>query len=124
MRDIRDRALLLVGFAGAFRRAELSAIQRDWIHLTEHGISIALPKSKTDQESKGRNVVIPQFDGPICPVTALEVWLELSEIVEGSLFRRISKSGKILTKGLSANAIATIVDVSGATGKRFGNRLG
>jgi integrase len=108
-RDIRDRALLLVGFTGAFRRAELSAIQRDWISLTEHGISIAVPKSKTDQESKGRNVVIPQVGGPVCPVAALEVWLEFSEIVEGSLFRRISKTGKILAKGLSASAIATIV---------------
>ncbi len=107
--DLRDRALLLIGFAGAFRRSELSAIQCDWITRTEQGISVVLRKSKTDQESKGRTVVIPRVGGQICPVAALEAWLEASEIKEGVLFRRISKSGKFLAEGLSASAVATIV---------------
>ena len=108
-RDIRDRALLLVGFAGAFRRSELSGIQRDWISPTEQGISIALRKTKTDQESRGRSVVIPWGGGSIRPVAALQAWLEHSGIVEGALFRRISKTGKTLSEGLSASATATIV---------------
>jgi integrase len=107
--DVRDRALLLIGFAGAFRRSELSGIQCNWIGRTEQGLSVALRKTKTDQESRGRSVVIPRVGGPICPVAALEAWLELSGIVEGTLFRRVSKSGKILAEGLSASAIATIV---------------
>jgi integrase len=108
-RDIRDCALLLVGFAGAFRRSELGGIQCDWISHTEQGLSIALRKTKTDQESKGRRVVVPRVDGQNCPVAALETWLKLSRIIEGPLFRRISKSGKILMEGLSASALAAIV---------------
>jgi integrase len=107
-RDIRDRALLLIGFAGAFRRSELSGIQYGWIRRTEQGVSITLGKTKTDQESKGRSVVIPQVGGFTCPVAALEAWLALTGIVEGPLFRRVSKSDK-LAEGLSASAIATIV---------------
>lgn len=108
-RDIRDRAVLLVGFAGAFRRSELTAIQCNWVTRTEHGLLIALRKTKTDQESKGRCVVIPLVGGRICPVAALEAWLEVSGITDGALFRRVTKSGKVLAKGLSANTVATIV---------------
>jgi integrase len=108
-RDIRDRALLLVGFAGAFRRSELCGIRWDWITRTERGILIALRWSKTDHESRGRSVLIPQVGGPTCPVAALHAWLDHSGIVEGALFRRVSKAGKILSEGLSANATATIV---------------
>jgi len=108
-RDIRDRALLLFGFAGAFRRSELTGIQCDWITRTEQGISVALRRSKTDQESRGRRVVIPRVGGQICPMAALEAWLEASKIKEGALFRQISKSGKFLAEGLSASAVATIV---------------
>jgi integrase len=108
-RDIRDRALLLVGFAGAFRRSELSSIQCDWIARREDGLSIALLKTKTDQESKGRSVVIPLVGGRVCPVAALEAWLEVSKITDGPLFRRVSKSGRVLSDGLSPSTVATII---------------
>jgi len=109
VRDVRDRALLLVGFAGAFRRSELSAIECHWIERTEQGVVIALPRSKTDQEGKGRRIAIPRIGGPICPVTALDAWLRASRIADGSLFRPISKTGKVLEDRLSASAVATIV---------------
>jgi integrase len=54
-------------------------------------------------------VHIPQSGGPTCPVAALKAWLGHSGSVEGALFRRVSKSGKILSEGLSASAVATIV---------------
>ena len=108
-RDIRDRALILVGFAGAFRRSELCGIQHGWISRTEQGVSITLRKTKTDQESRGRSVAIPQVGGLTCPVAALKAWLEHSGIVEGALFRRVSKSDKVLAECLSASAVATIV---------------
>jgi integrase len=101
MRDIRDRALLLVGFAGAFRRSELSSIRCDWITRTEHGLSIALRKTKTDQESKGRDVFIPLVGGRICPIAALDTWFEVSGITDGPVFRRVSKSGRVFSCGLS-----------------------
>jgi integrase len=105
----RDRALLLIGFAGAFRRSELSAIQCDWVTRTEHSLLIALRKTKTDQESKGRFVVIPFVGGRICPVAALEAWLEVSGITDGALFRRVTKSAKVALGGLSPSAVAMIV---------------
>ena len=108
-REIRDRALLLVGFAGAFRRSELCSIQRNWITRTEKGLLVTLRRTKTDQESRGRNVVIPRLGGHICPVSALEAWLEVSGITDGALFRRVGNSGKVFAHGLSANAVATIV---------------
>jgi integrase len=108
-RDIRDRALLLIGFAGAFRRSELSGIQCNWVTRTKHGISIRLPRCKTDQESRGRTVAIPRVGSPLCPVAALEAWLEASGIIDGPLFRRVSKSSRVLQNGPSADAVATIV---------------
>jgi integrase len=108
-RDLRDRALLLVGFAGAFRRSELVAIDCKWFERRERGIVITLPRSKTDQEGRGRNVAIVSVGGPICPVAALESWLAASGIADGPLFRPVSKAGKVLGDPLSAGAVATIV---------------
>ncbi len=108
-REIRDRALLLVGFAGAFRRSELCSIRCNWLTTTEKGISVALCRTKTDQESRGRIVVIPRLGCPMCPVAALEAWLDVLGITDGPLFRRVGKSGKVFAHGLSANAVATIV---------------
>jgi integrase len=108
-RDLRDRALLLVGFAGAFRRSELTAVDRSWVERTEQGIVITLPRSKTDQEGRGRSVAIPRIGGSHCPVDALDGWLATSGIVDGPLFRPVSKAGKVLGNSLSASAVATIV---------------
>jgi integrase len=108
-RDIRDCAILLVGFAGALRRSELSRIQCNWISRTERATLITVPKSKTDQEGRGRSVSIPLVSGPICPTAALNAWLEVSRITEGAIFRRVSKSDRVLERALSASAIAAVV---------------
>ncbi len=108
-RDLRDRALLLVGFAGAFRRSELIAADCKWIKQGERGIVITLPRSKTDQEGRGRDVAIPRIGGPICPVAALDSWLATSGIANGPLFRPVSKAGRVLENPLSASALAIIV---------------
>src|SRR6516162_5481195 len=83
VRDARDRALLLIGFAGAFRRSELSRIDLESIERTDPGIVITVRRSKTDQEGQARQVAIPRGRNHICPVRALEQWLELSGISEG-----------------------------------------
>ncbi|MGO9683600.1 MAG: site-specific integrase [Beijerinckiaceae bacterium] len=108
-RDTRDRALLLVGFAGAFRRSELSTANCNWIGRTEQGIVLTLPRSKTDPEGRGRSVATPRVGGPICPVAALDAWLEASGIRDGRLFRPVTKAGKVLEMRLSASAVAIIV---------------
>ena len=108
-RDLRDLTLLLIGFAGAFRRSELTAIDCSQIKREERGIVITLPRSKTDQEGRGRDVAIVRVGGPICPVAALDSWLATSGIAEGPLFRPVSKAGRVLGKPLSASAVAIIV---------------
>ena len=78
VRAARDRALLLIGFAGAFRRAELVAIQYEDITVVEEGIEIFLRRSKTDQEGEGRTVFIPRAKGARCPIAAIDQWTLLS----------------------------------------------
>lgn len=77
---VRDRALILTGFFGGFRRGELAAIRRDHIEFSDMGMAIYLPKSKTDQFGNGRWVPISrQPSGGYCPVEAMIEWLDASD---------------------------------------------
>ena len=105
----RDRALLLVGFAGAFRRSELVAIQVGHVTQIANGMEIFLPKSKTDQEREGRTVFIPLANGNRCPVRALMVWLELAGIEQGFVFRAVTRNDRVARTGLSAQSVALVV---------------
>ncbi len=109
VRDARDRALLLIGFAGAFRRSELICIDCKSIERRAAGIVITIPKSKTDQEGQGRQVAIPHGRNDICPVRALDQWLELSGITQGPVFRPLARRGHVLPGQLSGDSIASIV---------------
>jgi integrase len=109
LRDLRDRALLLVGFYGAFRRSELSAVDCKSIAWSSHGIVIAIRKSKTDQERKGREVAIPRRCGSIFPVRALERWINASGIVDGPVFRPIDRRGRTSLAAVSADAVSVIL---------------
>jgi len=84
--DIRDRALLLIGFSGAFRRSELAGIWMKHISFDRGGISILLPWSKTDQGGDGQVVQIPyrRYE-ETCSVSALQKWLQASSISEGAV---------------------------------------
>ncbi|MFN3649728.1 MAG: site-specific integrase [Armatimonadota bacterium] len=107
---VRDRAILLVGFAGAFRRSELVGLDRGDVELTRPGVTVTLRRSKTDQEGQGRKLGIPYGSRPdTCPVRALLEWLEVSAIVEGPLFRPLNRHGGILEGRLSDKAIARVV---------------
>jgi integrase len=108
-RDLRDRALLLLGLHGAFRRSELSAVDCKSITWSGQGIVVTIRKSKTDQEGKGRDVAIPRGTASICPVRALECWLDVSGISEGAVFRPIDRVGGISKEALSADAVSVIV---------------
>ena len=109
LRDVRDRALLLIGFAGAFRRSELCAVDCEWIDRMASGLVITIPKSKTDQEGQSRQVAISRGRDPICPIKALDQWLEMSGISEGPVFRPITQRGHVLPGQLSGDSIASIV---------------
>jgi integrase len=108
-KDLRDAAILLVGFAGAFRRSELAALEYQQIEMGEHGAVIQIPRSKTDQESHGRTICIARTPGALCPVTALQRWLFKAAITEGPVFRPLTRNGKPRKGGISPGAIASIV---------------
>lgn len=93
---LRDRALLLVGFAGAFRRSELVAIDHAHLRFDATGVTIRIPRSKRDQEGKGADVTLPRMRGEdSCPVRALETWLSRAKIRRGPVFRGITRHGTI-----------------------------
>jgi site-specific recombinase XerD len=109
MKDIRDRALILVGFAGAFRRSELVAINVTDVEPVAQGIVIYLRRSKTDQDGRGRKVAIPYARGTTCPVSSLKAWLEAAGITEGPVFRSVDRHGHVADTRLSGEAVAVVV---------------
>lgn len=107
---IRDRALLLMGFSGAFRRSELVGLDRDAVEVVADGLVVTIRRSKTDQEGWGRRVGIPNGRNPdTCPVRAFQAWVEAGAITKGPLFRPITRHGRIAKNRLSTNAVAEIV---------------
>jgi site-specific recombinase XerD len=105
---LRDKALLLLGFAGAFRRSELVALTVKDIERTPEGIKIIVRKSKTDQEGQGQIVAI--LNGArFRVVETLYAWLNKANIREGHLFRSIKKGGQVQQVALSDRSVANIV---------------
>ena len=88
LRGLRDRAILLVGFAGALRRSELAAIRFEHLEKTDRGIRLTLPQTKGDQ-TDAVTVPLPYGDTELCPVHALEAWQLAAGFSEGPVFRRI-----------------------------------
>ncbi len=106
----RDRALLLLGFAGAFRRSELVGLDREDLSVTNEGITVTLRRSKTDQEGQGRKVGIPYGSRPhTCPVRAMLAWYDVSGIATGPVFRAINRHGQLRHTRLTAQVVALIV---------------
>jgi len=94
--DVRDRALLLMGFAGAFRRSELVALDVEDVTDTDDGLRLAVRRSKADQEGAGEVVGLPYGSNrATCPVRAWRAWLEVSEITEGAAFRAIDRHDRL-----------------------------
>lgn len=108
-RGKRDRALLLVGFAGAFRRSELAALQVGDLRDGGDKLTIAVRRSKTDQGGKGQVKTIPQLDGDLDPVGALRAWLDVADIRSGPVFRRVDRWGNVGTAALTAQSVALTV---------------
>lgn len=111
----RDRALLLLGFAGGFRRSELVALDVDDLQDTEEGLVVTIRRSKTDQEGVGRTIGIPYGSNPItCPVRAVRAWLAVLGSNEGPLFRPLTRHGRLADRRLSDRAVARVVQRSAA----------
>jgi site-specific recombinase XerD len=107
---VRDRALLLIGFAGAFRRSELVALQLADCEFITDGLTITIRRSKTDQEGEGRKIGIPYGSNlETCPVRSLRAYLEAASITTGPLFRPIDRHGRMSTRRLSPYGVALVV---------------
>lgn len=109
--DVRDRALLLVGFGGAFRRSELAELLCTDITIVEDGLRIVLRRSKTDQEGKGliKGIVYGNNE-KTCPVRAWKAWVKAAGITDGQAFRSLGTAKKPkIGKSLSGQRIACIV---------------
>ena len=105
---LRDRALLLLGFAGAFRRSELVTLNVEDIEEAAEGLRVTIRRGKTDQEARGSVIAIVR--GEIaCPVAALRAWLEAANITEGPIFRRIRRGDHVQPERLSDRSVADIV---------------
>jgi integrase len=108
--ELRDRALLLLGFAGAFRRSELVSFDVEDLELSRAGLAVRLRRSKTDQEGQGRRVGIPRGQrAETCPVRALQAWLERARIEAGPIFRGVNRHGQLQSGQLSDRAVALVV---------------
>jgi site-specific recombinase XerD len=106
----RDRALLLLGFAGAFRRSELVGFDVEDCSFGRDGLTVNLRRSKTDQTGEGRKIGIPYGSNPdTCPVRVLQCWLELAALTTGPLFRSISRHGQVRAGRLSGLDVARVV---------------
>ena len=101
----KNRALILVGFAGGFRRSELVAILYEDVDFVSEGVKIFVKRSKTDQSGEGMIKAIPYFSNPdYCPVISLKNWLEKSEIKSGKIFDISDKSVALTVKKYTAIA--------------------
>ena len=109
-KGLRDRALLLFGFAGAFRRSELVALNTWNLEDREEGLKVTIEQSKTDQEAQGQVIaILRQPESPYCPVQALQDWLTAAEIEHGALFRRMYRNGKVVSTRLSPQSVAVVI---------------
>ncbi|MGO9007653.1 MAG: site-specific integrase [Beijerinckiaceae bacterium] len=109
LKDVRDRALLLIGFAGGFRRSELVGLDCLDIERVRQGLIITLRRSKTDQDGVGCKIGISVGRTRHCPVLALDRWLAVSGIEQGSIFRPINRHGRVAGGRLSGEAVSLVV---------------
>ena len=101
----KNKALILIGFAGGFRRSELVAIVYEDVEFVSEGVKIFVKRSKTDQSGEGMTKGIPYFSNPdYCPVISLKNWIEKSEIKSGKIFDISDKSVALTVKKYTAIA--------------------
>jgi site-specific recombinase XerD len=122
--NLRDKALILVGFGGGFRRTELISIDFEDLEFVTEGLKITVRKSKTDQFGEGMIKGLPYFDDQnYCPVINLKKWLEISKIQTGPIFRRFSKGSYLTEKRLTDQSVALLIkkylSLAGIDNKNF-----
>ncbi len=115
LRSKRDRALLLLGFAGALRRSELVGVEASHVQFSADGIRLFIPRSKADQEGRGAVLGIRYGnEATTCPVRALQAWMQAirqvtGEGVVGPLFRKIDRWDNLGNDALQPLAVASVI---------------
>lgn len=105
---IRDRAILLIGFSGAFRRSELVGLDFEDLAFGDDGVRITIRRSKTDQEGAGQVIGIARGMN-LCPVAALQAWLSAAAITSGPVLRSVTRHGSVNTSRLTGQVVALVV---------------
>lgn len=122
-KGLRDRAMLLLGFSGALRRSELVALDFQDLQFIREGLIVHLRRSKTDQEGVGRSIGVPWGRTAACPVKAVQQWIEHAQIVDGPVFRPISKGGYVADQRLTAQSVSLVIkayaEAAGLPAERF-----
>ena len=106
-KKIRDKALILVGFAGGFRRSELINVHYEDIEFVKQGVKILIKRSKTDQSGEGSIKAIPYFENnEYCPVIALKNYIneKFKNKKEGRVFEISDKSVALIIKRYAEKA--------------------
>lgn len=108
---LRDRALLLVGFAGAFRASELGTLHvSDMGTTTGAGVIFTLRKSKTDQAGAGHQIAIPYgADEDLCPIRAVRAWLKAAHIIRGAIFRGVDRYNNVQDASISRHGVVYVI---------------
>ena len=110
IKKLRNKALILIGFSGGFRRTELVSIDYEDLDFVEEGVKITLRKSKTDQFGEGQIKGLPYFTNEkYCPATSLKNWIYLSKIKTGPIFRRFAKGSILTGHRLTDQSVALII---------------
>ena len=106
----RDRALLLVGFAGGFRRSELVSLDVEDLTETADGLVVRLRRSKTDPEAKGTTVALPYGStAATCPVRSYRAWVAAAKITSGPAFRSVNRHGRVGRGRMNAGSVARLI---------------
>jgi len=106
----RDRALLLLGWAGAFRRSALVGLDVPDLLVDVEGLAVTIRRDKTDQEARGRVLAIPfSSSSEVCPVRSVRAWLDAAGVSEGPIFRSVDRHGHVGAARLSDRAVALVV---------------
>ncbi len=106
--DQRDRALILIGMAGAFRRSELVALNVSNLTFSPEGVRIVIQRSKGDQFGEGQVVAIGRTNSEYCPVANLKAYLERAGITDGKVFRAIDRHGNVKAR-MTDQCVALII---------------
>jgi hypothetical protein len=98
--------MVMLGFAGAFRKSEVVALDVEDLEFCDEGVRVIIRRSRTDQEAKGQTIAVLRGAGPFCPVRLSREWLDAAGIIEGALFRQVPKGGKVSRRSCTQQANA------------------